>query len=588
MVRTRSSPSKTQLQTRVPPTRRVRASSRNREGKTSGQGKKESKRNDKTSKKTTSSKTIANYSDANSDAATPAMLEVPVMEITTGSTLATDVTALATELEAEMVEDSASTAKMNKNIRMSPGRTSIPKRRKLTVSSDRFAKTNKNGKSKKGKTTEDGGKNENSEKMSCTPENMATSETFVKTEDSAVKMEEFKMETITDEKIDSLVKVHCSVLSGEDVMPEHYRKYIRFAIESRSKTMYRLNKYKTITKEKQEIESAQQLKKDMSNKVKDIVGSYAMMGKWIMYPTAKVCKAQRISFLQAGVSHTCAFGKDILREFLKEDWPNSKDWENQKMKLWNGEIKDAIQVGMEAVNWLRVSRNQMVQRVKSTVEHYLTIPYMDMSVDEKVAALFELSVKGRMSDEAMKKCKPFLASFCLRKELESAKKHWARSNLKKKSKNFSWNEHLHEVDGFTLADKMTSQKFAFLQTILHNNIIQDKNIYRYGPTKEKLKFTDGEMKRTGGWSQDGLDYFWDRYKEDIRNKASYKREYNNETTERPDYFHYPATVKKRKKVGNNTIEVEEEVETNNDLIFSEDEDVEIMNIDDANNMEFEN
>ena len=95
-----------------------------------------------------------------------------------------------------------------------------------------------------------------------------------------------------------------------------------------------------------------------------------------------------------------------------------------------------------------------------------------------------------MSDEAMKKCKPFLVSFCLRKELESAKKHWARSNLKKKSKNFSWNEHLHEVDGFTLADKMTSQKFAFLQTILHNNIIQDKNIYRYGPTKEKLKFTD--------------------------------------------------------------------------------------------------
>ena len=116
MVRTRSSPSKTQLQTRQPPTRRIRASSHNREGKTSGQGKQESKKNDKTSKKTTSSKTIANYSDANSDAATPAMLEVPVMEIFTGSTTATDVTALATELEAEMVEDSASTAKMNKNI----------------------------------------------------------------------------------------------------------------------------------------------------------------------------------------------------------------------------------------------------------------------------------------------------------------------------------------------------------------------------------------------------------------------------------------------------------------------------------------
>jgi len=96
------------------------------------------------------------------------------------------------------------------------------------------------------------------------------------------------------------------------------------------------------------------------------------------------------------------------------------------------------------------------------------------------------------------------------------------------------------------------------------------------------------MKRTGWWHQDGLDCFWDRCKEEIRNKASCKREHDNETTERPDYFHHPATVKKRKKTGDNAIEAEEEVETNNDLIFSEDEDVEIMNVDDANNVEFEN
>ena len=56
----------------------------------------------------------------------------------------------------------------------------------------------------------------------------------------------------------------------------------------------------------------------------------------------------------------------------------------------------------------------------------------------------------------------------------------------------------------------------------------------------------------------------------------------------PIIFIIQLLLKSAKKVGNNTIEVEEEVETNNDLIFSEDEDVEIMNIDDANNMEFEN
>ena len=102
------------------------------------------------------------------------------------------------------------------------------------------------------------------------------------------------------------------------------------------------------------------------------------------------------------------------------------------------------------------------------------------------------------------------------------------------------------MDSIKLAQKMTSKNFAYIQTVIYNNIIEEDGELVFKPVIDKLRFTNNDTKRNGGWSVEGLQYYTDMVNEDIRLKKEYNKKYKN-VEERPDYFNYEIEVKPCKK-----------------------------------------
>ena len=72
--------------------------------------------------------------------------------------------------------------------------------------------------------------------------------------------------------------------------------------------------------------------------------------------------------------------------------------------------------------------------------------------------------------DALKTCLPLLAEFCLQQEKDSTASCRAASNWTMK-KNASHKEMLSPLSGETPEESMNAQKMAFLQTVIHNNLI---------------------------------------------------------------------------------------------------------------------
>ena len=177
------------------------------------------------------------------------------------------------------------------------------------------------------------------------------------------------------------------------------------------------------------VEKLAVLEKEMMATTRKIVGKWHRKGKWVFYPTRKVCKTQRKSMEAAGVTHDSEFAKDICEDFMKHNWPDMENWEENK--LWMGELK-VFQLGKQALMALKDARNMCTQRVVATVDQFIVVPLANKNLTEtkkvKLKALHKFATSGRKDTDALKTCLPLLAAFCLQKEKVSTASHRAASN----------------------------------------------------------------------------------------------------------------------------------------------------------------
>ena len=111
-----------------------------------------------------------------------------------------------------------------------------------------------------------------------------------------------------------------------------------------------------------------------------------------------------------------------------------------------------------------------------------------------------------------------------------------------------------------MTDKISAPKFSFMLTVIHNYLISDANsALEWKPDNvEKFRFTN--IKQRGaqaGWSQDGLDFYMDKLKEEINFRKEMNKKFNN-VEERSDFFYYIEENKMEgedEQVGSNSLEI---------------------------------
>ena len=70
-----------------------------------------------------------------------------------------------------------------------------------------------------------------------------------------------------------------------------------------------------------------------------------------------------------------------------------------------------------------------------------------------------------------------------------------------------------EIRGKTISECISAAKFAFLLTVLHNNITNENQIYAWKPAEPR--FTNTSMKGgVSGWPQEGLDFYIEKLNND--------------------------------------------------------------------------
>ena len=168
----------------------------------------------------------------------------------------------------------------------------------------------------------------------------------------------------------------------------------------------------------------------------------------------------------------------------------------------------------------------------------------------KLISLEKIVQEGRkVKNPHWDRVKPLFASFCTKKEEESIRMYRQASNL---SYNLSFNNYrkiFQEVKGTTMTDKISAPKFSFMLTVIHNYLISDANsALEWKPDNvEKFRFTN--IKQRGaqaGWSQDGLDFYMDKLKEEINFRKEMNKKFNN-VEERSDFFYYMKKIKWKEK-----------------------------------------
>jgi len=120
------------------------------------------------------------------------------------------------------------------------------------------------------------------------------------------------------------------------------------------------------------------------------------------------------------------------------------------------------------------------------------------------------------------------------------------SNLSNKKKGGYDRYFGDQLDGKILGELLSVPKFAFIVTIVHNNLVREDNeeggnniIWRPSDTT-KLRFTNPtEVAKTGGWSQAGLDFFLLTMEVEKQARKEWREESKDTPIdERADYLFY--------------------------------------------------
>ena len=155
---------------------------------------------------------------------------------------------------------------------------------------------------------------------------------------------------------------------------------------------------------------------------------------------------------------------------------------------------------------------------------------------EKLHSVYMLAKNGRSGEEGLrnyKKCETLLALFCMKKEKEHTRNGRTSSLIKKGGLSpEEFKELEKECSGKRWAELMPATRRAMLLLMIENNVYKNEDgkyfvyelKYEKNITQER-KYTDRKTRsKEGGWSQEGLDRFWEILKRENEDEKRNKRE----------------------------------------------------------------
>ena len=183
-------------------------------------------------------------------------------------------------------------------------------------------------------------------------------------------------------------------------------------------------------------------------------------------------------------------------------------------------------------------------------DNFLKIPLKGESINEskhiKLLCMEKLTQSGRnINKNHWSKVLPIFASFCTKKEKESTQLYRNASNLSATLSKNDFEIIFKELNGKTLASMLSSAKISFIITVIHNYLVKENNILVWKPMNPSLLRFTGPKQRggTGGWAQEGLDFYLKKYHEENSYRKEISKKYKS-ISNRPDYFFYEEGTKK--------------------------------------------
>ena len=155
---------------------------------------------------------------------------------------------------------------------------------------------------------------------------------------------------------------------------------------------------------------------------------------------------------------------------------------------------------------------------------------------DKLDAVYMLAKDGRGGSENhknYKKCETLLALFCMKKEKENTRKGRTSSLMKKGGLSpEEMTELKNECHEKRWADLMPATRRAMLLLMIENNVYKnDEGKYFVYEMKyernvqQQRKYTDRKSRsREGGWSQAGVDRYWEIYDREMEDEKKNIRE----------------------------------------------------------------
>eukprot|EP00978_Attheya_sp_CCMP212_P003861 scaffold8209_cov32-Attheya_sp.AAC.1 len=155
---------------------------------------------------------------------------------------------------------------------------------------------------------------------------------------------------------------------------------------------------------------------------------------------------------------------------------------------------------------------------------------------------------GRTSETSFKNCLHLIGSFGTKKELSSSTLFQrTQNNLSGKNYKHAVKTVHKELEGHLLEDKISSAQMAFIYLQIQNNLRVPiaELCSKHGiemilkPKPNLLKFTSSvNRNRTGGWSQEGIDLYFQYYEREKKERKEMTNKYQGEARgNRCDYFH---------------------------------------------------
>ena len=159
-------------------------------------------------------------------------------------------------------------------------------------------------------------------------------------------------------------------------------------------------------------------------------------------------------------------------------------------------------------------------------------------IGKKLKALRMLIREGRQ--EVVRKDKwsivePFFGSFCREKELKSLKEYRNASNLENNAMKNNYENLYKEIGGTTMSKCLSKEKYAFIITCLHNYLTDDNNQDIQWNTEESRFTSKHEKSKGAGWTQEGLDFYMSKLKEESKYRKLIDQKHQDER-DRPDFF----------------------------------------------------